>query len=91
MLISKRDHGVVVDHPLTVAGDVVVFSNSVKNPGLYIDIRRVVSRTFSTVALSISEIYFSWSENLLGSIVDYTDVVYSPSLTGGWSLGGSHV
>jgi hypothetical protein len=26
MLISRRDRGVVVEHPLTVAGDVVVFS-----------------------------------------------------------------
>jgi hypothetical protein len=59
MLISRRDHGIVVDHLLTVAGDVVVFSDSVKNLGLYIDNRliwrnqvsRVVSRTYSTLGL----------------------------------------
>jgi hypothetical protein len=39
MLISRRDRGVVVEQPLTVAGDVVVFSDSVKNLGLYIDNR----------------------------------------------------
>jgi hypothetical protein len=39
MLISRRDRGVVVEHPLTVAGDVVDFSDSVKNLGLYIDNR----------------------------------------------------
>jgi hypothetical protein len=55
MLISRQDRGVVVDHSLTVAGDVVVFSDSMKNLGLYIDNRLswreqvscVVSRTYS--------------------------------------------
>jgi hypothetical protein len=59
MFISRRDLGVVVEHPLTVAGDVVVFSDSVKNLGLDIDNRlswreqvsRVVSRTFFTLRL----------------------------------------
>jgi hypothetical protein len=39
MLICRRNRGVVVEHTLTVAGDVVVFSDSVKNLGLYIDNR----------------------------------------------------
>jgi hypothetical protein len=59
ILISRRDRGVIVEHPLTVAGVVVVFSDSVKNLGLYIDNRlnwreqvsRVVSRTYSTLRL----------------------------------------
>jgi hypothetical protein len=60
MLISRRDRGVVVEHPLTVGGDVVVFSDSVKNLGLggagkpcYF------SYVFYSSNLSISEIYFS--------------------------------
>jgi hypothetical protein len=39
MFISRRNRGVVVEHPLFVSEDVVVFSDSVKNLGLYIDNR----------------------------------------------------
>jgi hypothetical protein len=59
MVISRRDCGVVVEHPLTVAGDFVVFSDSVKHLELYIDnqlsrmeqVSRIVSRTYSTLRL----------------------------------------
>jgi hypothetical protein len=61
MLISRQDRGVVIEHPLTVAGDVVVFSGWVKNLGLYMyidnqlnrreQVSRVVSRTYSTLRL----------------------------------------
>jgi hypothetical protein len=59
MVISRRDCGVVVEHPPTVAGDFVVFSDSVKHLGLCIDnqlsrmehVSRIVSRTYSTLRL----------------------------------------
>jgi hypothetical protein len=93
MLISKRDRGVVTEHPLAVAGDVVVFSNSVKSPGLPFDnrlscreqVRRVVSHTFSTLRLLyLFQRYTSRDLRffLIIPIFLYTDVVFFSSLTG---------
>jgi hypothetical protein len=97
MLISRRDRGVVVEHPPTVAGDVVVFSDSVKNLGLYIDNRlswreqvsRVVSRTYSTLRLLYRFQRYT-SRDLRIYLVRslYTDVVFFPC-SRGWRLIGS--
>jgi hypothetical protein len=96
MLIFRRDRGVVVEHPLTVAGDVVVFSDSVENLGLYFDNRlswreqvsRVVSRTYSTLRLlyrfqryTSRDLRIYLVRSLIIPIFLFTDVVYFPLFT----------
>jgi hypothetical protein len=92
---QASDRDLVVDHPLAVAGDVVVFSDSVKYLGLYIDNRlswreqvsRVVSRTYFTLRLlyrfqrySSRDLRIYLDRSLIILIFLYTDVVYFPSL-----------
>jgi hypothetical protein len=66
MLISRRARGVVVEHPLTVVGDVVVFFQlGEKSWAVYIELEEASKLGcfsyvfYSSVALSISEIYYS--------------------------------